>query len=91
MKKHPKPTPEQMLKGNEQVLEFLARYGLPFLGLFLLILGWTYGLQIQDENRLSPWHAGFASGTWFGLFMAALIVLMCDLLVLGLRRKSSAP
>lgn len=83
-------TPEQqanVLKSEERILDFLSRRGLLLLAVFLLVLGWTMGLLSLGESAHGRWHAGYATGTWFGLLVAATVVALCQLLVMGLRRS----
>ena len=83
-------TPEQRtraLASNERILDWLSRRGLLLLAVILLALSALYSLLNQGESTLGRWHSGYTTGTWFGLFMAALVVAVCQLLVFGLRRE----
>lgn len=83
-------TPEQRansLESTERILDWLSRRGLLLLAAFLLGLGGVWGLLDQGESALGPWHGGYATGKMLGLFMAAMVVAACQLLVECLRRS----
>lgn len=82
-------TPEQRtraLASNERILDWLSRRGLLLLAVILLALSALYSLLNQGESALGRWHTGYATGTSFGLIVAAAVVTVCHLLVFGLRR-----